>query len=164
MAVTLTPLPLDLLSELFTYSPETGFLAWRDPAMASRAAGRGKPEAARAQAGKMNGRRRIVRVQGHDRWAVSICWALHYGAWPPVTPSLANGIPDDLRADNLTLTDTPLRRQAGGYRSQIHLDMTDDELEEFRSMQAAQAARANALRAQGVPESEIFDTGDDPLG
>lgn len=139
MAITLTPIDVGLLHSLLKYCPDSGHLAWRNPAHAARNRGR-------AQAGKLNGRRRIVHVNRHYYWASSICWALHYGVWPANTPSAKNGLPDDLRISNLTLDFVPVERGPGGYSSLFSLDTTPEQQLALNEAQALHKAMLDAKR------------------
>ncbi len=147
MAITLTPVDIGLLHSLLAYQPEAGHLAWRDPAYASRRAGRkgSTCEADRTQAGKVNGRRRVVTIRGHHYWASTLCWALHYGVWPANTPSAKNGLPDDLRITNLTLDSVPPVRGPGRYTTAA-LCLTPEQQCALNEAQAIELAMLNAKR------------------
>ena len=103
-----------------------------------------------------------VHLTGWRVPAAQIAWALHYGTWPAHDVHPLDRDPHNFARDNLAPGSAPRKPRAGKYDA-IN-NMTDGELAAFHAMQDAMAARANALRAQGVPESAIYAVDDDPLG
>lgn len=98
MTVKEPAFPLEELNRLLSYNPETGVLSWREQGFFSN----GKPRT--AVAGNIDSRGyRNITIKGRKMAAHRICWALHYGVWPPKQIDHININPLDNRIENLRL-------------------------------------------------------------
>lgn len=147
------------LREVFSYTPESGFLHWRI-GMGSR----GRPG---ARAGSLSAQGYlVVGVDGlRNLFAHRVAWAVHYGSWPAGEVDHINGDRTDNRIANLRDVATRENHQnmrkarrdnktgllgvsprKGRFRSQIQVAGKKRWLGEFDTAEAAHAAYVDAKR------------------
>ncbi len=144
---SLHPLDISLVRERVSYTPETGFFAWKiDLPSAKRTSG--------SQAGYITAEGyRVIGVLGHLVLAHRLAWLMMTGEMPAGEIDHMNGIRDDNRWENLRVVDdrensenkhftvgASFEKSSGKWRAQIKAYGRQKTLGRYATLEEARSA------------------------